>query len=429
MGQVRTLKAQLETNYGISITSQHPIIPWLVRHAVYLLNRYATHADGNTSFYRRWNKEHRTPLCEFGETVLYQLPHVKDLPKLENRFLPAIWLGKDTATGKTLLGIATKVVRSRTINRQPMPEKYNKQLMDIINNSRLNKFPTAGTTVPLPVAYKPLPRTPKDSAAASTQTTGEQTTVQQQQQEPRLPITDSPMATAPTHQHQRPALPSPKRTLPDEVAEGSSSKQTRRQEAPTGLTRTEATAEPATSRQRITAVTIKTNKGREITACSSEDTNEHITEMILLETIINDTEGLDKQWTTQGMKKEVQQMKQQNVYTEVHIDTLTPEQEHHTNQMGLTQQGKEVRARIVAKGFTEPVADIDNVYASTPIYSVLTLLLTLRLNNNWTVRTGDISVAFLHAVAATDDLHIIHQQSFTTKQTESCGSSTKQSTA
>ena len=187
MGQVRTMKAQLEANYDISITSQHPIMPWLVRHAVYLLNRYATHADGNTSFYRRWNKEHRTPLCEFGETVLYQLPNVKDLPKLENRFLPAIWLGKDTATGETLLGIATKVIRARTIKRQPMPEKHNKQLMDIINNSGLNKFPTAGAAIPLPATYKPPQRTPKDSAAASTQTTGEQTTVQQQRQQPQLP--------------------------------------------------------------------------------------------------------------------------------------------------------------------------------------------------------------------------------------------------
>ena len=65
-----------------------------------------------------------------------------------------------------------------------------------------------------------------------------------------------------------------------------------------------------------------------------------------------------------------------------------------------------MRARIVAKGFTEPVTDIDNIYASTPIYSVLRLLLTLSLSNNWTVRTGDISVAFLHAAAATDDLHL-----------------------
>ena len=47
MGQVRTLKAQLE-HYNIRLTSQHPIMPWLVRHSVYLLNRYAVHADGNT---------------------------------------------------------------------------------------------------------------------------------------------------------------------------------------------------------------------------------------------------------------------------------------------------------------------------------------------------------------------------------------------
>ena len=145
-----------------------------------------------TRFYRRWNEEHRTPLCEFGETVLYQRPNVKDLPKLENRFLPAIWLGKDTASGETLLGIATKVIRARTIKRQPMPQKYDKQLMDIINNSGLNKFPTAGAAIPLPATYKPPQRTPKETAAASTQTTGEQTTVQQQLQQPQLPIMDSP---------------------------------------------------------------------------------------------------------------------------------------------------------------------------------------------------------------------------------------------
>ena len=46
----------------------------------------------------------------------------------------------------------------------------------------------------------------------------------------------------------------------------------------------------------------------------------------------------------------------------------------------------------------------DNIYASTPIHSVLRLHLTISLNNNWTVRTGDISVPFLHAAAATSDL-------------------------
>ena len=82
-------------------------------------------------------------------------------------------------------------------------------------------------------------------------------------------------------------------------------------------------------------------------------------------------------------------MKQRNVCTEVHIDTLDAgtTKEHHTKQMGkLCNKGTEVRARIVAKGFSEPVTDMDNVFASTPIYSVLRLLLTLSLSNSWTVR-------------------------------------------
>ena len=102
----------------------------------------------------------------------------------------------------------------------------------------------------------------------------------------------------------------------------------------------------------------------------------------------------------------------------MHIDTLTPEQRKNMIQSRwvLRNKGTEVRARIVAKGPTEPVTDIDNIYASTPIYSVLRILLTLSLNNNWTVRTGGISVAFLHAAAAaTDDLHMYPPTEFYNK--------------
>jgi len=50
MGQVRALKLQLENNYSARLTSKHPIMPWMVKHTAYLLNRYAIHADGNTSY-------------------------------------------------------------------------------------------------------------------------------------------------------------------------------------------------------------------------------------------------------------------------------------------------------------------------------------------------------------------------------------------
>ena len=118
------------------------------------------------------------------------------------------------------------------------------------------------------------------------------------------------------------------------------SKQTRRQKVPTGLTRPEATAEAATSRQWTTAVTVKPNKGQEITACSSEDTNEHITEMILLETDhqrhrrigqatdnTRNEEGSSANEATERLHRSAHR----------HTDTRTTK-EHHTKQMGLTQQ-------------------------------------------------------------------------------------------
>ena len=59
---------------------------------------------------------------------------------------------------------------------------------------------------------------------------------------------------------------------------------------------------------------------------------------------------------------------------------------------------------MVAKGYTEEVNDSDDIYASTPIFCVIRLLLTMALAFNWIVRTGDISTAFVHAKAAAEDL-------------------------
>ena len=167
MGQIRALKLQLENNYGAHLTSKHPIMPWLVKHAACLLNRYAVHADGNTSYYRRWNKEHKTPICEFGETVLYMLPTAKHRPKMEARFFQAIWLGKDTSTNENILGISNHIVKARTIRRQTKPEKYNKQMMDVINSTPMTT-PTATSFVVLPARYAVNSR--QETSTAETQT-------------------------------------------------------------------------------------------------------------------------------------------------------------------------------------------------------------------------------------------------------------------
>ena len=71
IGQVRALIQQVSTNYDIHITNKNPILPCIVRRAAYLLNRYLVHNDGKTSYERRWQKTHQSPLCEIGETVQY----------------------------------------------------------------------------------------------------------------------------------------------------------------------------------------------------------------------------------------------------------------------------------------------------------------------------------------------------------------------
>ena len=94
---------------------------------------------------------------------------------------------------------------------------------------------------------------------------------------------------------------------------------------------------------------------------SNEDAEEINNERILQEPILHDTEDLDPQKVAQGMKKEVQQMKDQSVFTEIDGHMTTPEQ--HANIIestwALKQKHNEVRARIVAKGYTEPVTDHD----------------------------------------------------------------------
>ena len=411
--QIRTLRAQIEKNYNTTVGARHPITPWIVRHAAYLLNRYAMHSDGQTSYFRRWNKEHKTPLCEFGETVQYMITDVRLQGKLEQRFYTGIWLGKDTQTNESVLGIPGKIVRARTIRRQVAPEKYNRQLMDTINVYPWN--PTM-RTVAAPT-FLPLPRkegaTAPTGAQASTQTIEVEETIdapnKQAQQELTIPVTkeqsaqqalqDIPLATSPTSYHGRKTLPSPeKRTKDDTVAEGSTAKQARTSEETTR--ERPGTEEQPTTRRRVNNITITTKTGDKITTASSEDMQEQDNvDKILKDPIIYDNEGFDEEKLRAGMNKEIQSMKKHQVFTEVHYNDI-PEQDRNNlilSRWVHREKGSEVRSRIVAKGYNEVVHDIDDIYASTPIFCVLRVLLSLSLAMRWTIKAGDVSTAFLHA--------------------------------
>ena len=71
LGQVRVVKAQVESNYSMTMSTKHCLLPWIVRHAAWTVNRYVIHSDGYTSFEHRWGRNYERAICEFGETLLY----------------------------------------------------------------------------------------------------------------------------------------------------------------------------------------------------------------------------------------------------------------------------------------------------------------------------------------------------------------------
>ena len=158
---------------------------------------------------------------------------------------------------------------------------------------------------------------------------------------------------------------------------------------------------------RIETITIETKKGEKITTASNEGEEAIRTEKMLLEPQIWDTEGLDEEQTKKGMMKEAESMKKQGVFTEVDVNDIPEEQRKSIidSRWVLRQKG-EVRARIVAKGFTETINDLDDIYASAPIFQILRILLTLALFMKWTIRAGDISTAFLHAPTGDSNLYM-----------------------
>ena len=70
--QIRALRLQIEADYQLAVTSEHLILPWLVLHAAWTLNRFVIHADGETSYERRWNTRFNSGLCKLGECVHYK---------------------------------------------------------------------------------------------------------------------------------------------------------------------------------------------------------------------------------------------------------------------------------------------------------------------------------------------------------------------
>ena len=135
LGQIRVVKAQVESNYSMTMSTKHCLLPWIVRHAAWTVNRYVIHSDGYTSFERRWGRNYERAICEFGETLLYLPPQHKKLPKADLRMQKCIWLGKVSETGENYVATESGVQKVRTVRRLQPHFKYDLALLNKVSGT------------------------------------------------------------------------------------------------------------------------------------------------------------------------------------------------------------------------------------------------------------------------------------------------------
>ena len=147
LGQVRVVKAPVESNYSMTMSTKHCLLPWIVRHAAWTVNRYVIHSDGCTRFERRWGRNYERAICEFGETLLYLPPQHKKLPKADLRMQKCIWLGKVSETGENFVATEAGVQKVRTVRRLQPDFKYDLALLNTMGTTTEHLQPVVRNTV------------------------------------------------------------------------------------------------------------------------------------------------------------------------------------------------------------------------------------------------------------------------------------------
>ena len=104
------------------------------------------------------------------------------------------------------------------------------------------------------------------------------------------------------------------------------------------------------------------------------------------------------------MKAELKSMKDFEVFEEAAVQDVDPNLLNGAIDSRWVQRWKgiEIKSRLVAKGYTEKIEDLDDVYASTPMLVVLRTLMAIALAMSWKIATADISTAFLHAALSSN---------------------------
>ena len=112
----------VEEKYKCTVTVKSPILPWIVRHASYVYNRFQTKKNGRTPYEELTMQKFKSPLLEFSEVVLKRDQGDRK-HKLAILWEKGLWLGRALDTGEHIIGCPGGIAKARAVRRLPTEEE------------------------------------------------------------------------------------------------------------------------------------------------------------------------------------------------------------------------------------------------------------------------------------------------------------------
>jgi hypothetical protein len=116
----RALRSQLETLYGETIDNNHAMFTWLVPYASWLHNRFQPVGEQRRTPYEAVRgKIYDGPIHLMGSVVLIRPPDCLTRPKLTDRWLTGVGLGKTVLGDMHMVGTQRGVICARNVRAVP----------------------------------------------------------------------------------------------------------------------------------------------------------------------------------------------------------------------------------------------------------------------------------------------------------------------
>ena len=101
------MKLALESRIGVTISSDHDIVAWIVEHAAVIVNKGQVGADGKTAYERLKGKPAHLCGLEFGERILWKsnVPARERRNKMDADWKHGVFLGQRALSGEYMVGL------------------------------------------------------------------------------------------------------------------------------------------------------------------------------------------------------------------------------------------------------------------------------------------------------------------------------------